>query len=502
MMMRNEGHRSLVVALPERVARRLAAAAPGAAATGAFVTDAVSRLQASLAVGEEIDVPRLGEGAEMLDIRVPWWVADQLDQAIGQRPGFVDRSTTLAAAISAHLEALAAMEPPGVVVALVAPPARPPRAESSKSVSQRAARPSASWVVRAERAVRRLDNLIGSRHGDRMEVEELFPPHSARPVELEAAEVVVGLVDDAVREVSFARARGAQEGVRVRLSGLTNRIAPTLWATAQLAVMQADVGGREVRYHDFLRRVMPRAWEIGEGLNAAYGSSSRRGFLPSARWPKVLERGTRDYADAEEARAGRRLGFAQAATGFIEYSLIGWPRSSRGDGRPVGPMAALGLASIWDESGGLWVAVNPAAVPLLLELGELGTSCKYPHSSDAWRAYEGFVKQHARCDEATDILIVLEMLASSQSRAAFYESASTFKMTERQLDRLRTRTSQNASTKGYSTAANGYIGRLREWGLVRMEEGVFGEKALTPSGREALVAFRNDPDSPSRETLT
>ncbi len=479
----------MVVAVPGGLGARLANAAPGPVEQGAFVTDAISRLQAMLAVGAEVEVPHAGGPMDLLDVRVPWWAADQLDRAIGTQPGLDDRSAALAAAVSAHLDALGGGRPPASVREMRTPVAARAGDAPRESPGGGTANPLGSWAVRAERAERRLMSLVGADSYGMLDLEALLPPGIPADAELSPSSVIAGLTNQDLREVTFADPTEADRQGSVRLTGLTNRVAPTLWATAQLAVMQAQVGGREVRYHDFLRDVMPRAWQIGEGLAASTGSSPRRGFMASARWPKVLARPSRKYADADDERAGRALSLAQAATNFIEYSLIASPLSSRGAGRPVGPMAALGLAGIWRDDDGLWVAVNREAVPLLLDLGELGTSCDYPHSYDAWRAYQDYLMAHARCEEAKDQLTVLDILATSKSRTEFYERVSAVKMTKRQREREQDRASEGKSTKGYSTEANGFIGRLREWGLVSMEEGVFGPQALTSAGQEALDTF-------------
>lgn len=497
--------RALVAVIPQTLHERLIALAPEGEVIAALVTDAIARLDAVLAVGGEVDTAGTADDPVLLEVAVPWWAAEQLDRAIGVRPGLGDRSSTLSAALKAHLSALepeapAAQRSAPRDLGREMPAARRDLALRSsvaddtliqRALSTSAIGPSSrsGWAGRAERSLRRLQALVGGDADDRLDIKVLFPPDPIEVVGIEPGEVAVGLAPSSVVHPLDALPAPAGRVPGVRLSGLTNRIAPTLWATSRLVRMQATNAGRPVRYHDFLLAVMPEAWSIGAGLSRAERNSARSPFSASARWPKVSRRlSTRASDEPFDDERVQKL--AQAATSFIEYSLIAFPGASKGRGRLTGPMAALGLAQIWSEGEDLWVAADPAAVSLLEQLHELGISCAYPHSYEAWQAYEAYLIAHARCDEAMDQLHLLDILETSTSRADFYEKASSFKLTPKQLERLSERAREGKSTKGYSTEANGFIGRLREWGLVVMDQGAFGPGALTPGGRDALDRFR------------
>ena len=144
-------------------------------------------------------------------------------------------------------------------------------------------------------------------------------------------------------------------------------------------------------------------------------------------------------------------------------------------------MALLGLADIWGDATEVWVSAAPDALPLLAELGELGTSCHYPHSEESWAAYSRFLSSGRGSSERDDLLAFLEILAGSDSRATFFESAASHAMKEQGIARRR-----GAASKGYSTDASGVIGRLREWGLVSFDAGSFGWSAITQRGRLEL----------------
>ena len=473
----------------------------------AVLTDATSRLQALLAAGREIPAHERADALpEVIEVRLPAWVMQQIDESVGARPGLGDRADVVTAALEAHLgEDFArpsrSLESGGDAAVLgygTDAPSRP--AEVVADVRRVLSAPSRGPLsppdaaTREERALRRLEGLVNGRGPTLLPALDLLPPSDLEHAEpLPASRVAVGIDEEhrgAVAEMGARRmdVRLPQEEPRdsgrwwdAHLSGLTNRVAPTLWAASRLAEAQARGDGSSVLYQDFISDLMPKAWRIGQGLEHEERLQGPSKFAVSARWPKLpRSRARRDQAGDEEHVRTQRL--AQAVTSFIEYSLAFWRPPSRTGGSPVrGPMAMLGLADIWAEGDEVRIAVSPSAIPLLVRLGEVGTSCDYPHSDEAWREYSYFVSQHARGSESLDMLHLLRLLAQSESRADFYESAATFSMTEQQIDRKR-----GMSSKGYSTDANGGISRLREWGLVDMNPGAFGWSAITQRGRDAL----------------
>jgi len=500
--------RLLVVAMDSDLVRQVEAVAGGAEGLAPVITDAVSRRQALRAIGQEIPEPVGSSGrAQMVEVWLPGWVLEQIDGAVGATPALQDRSSVLAAAVQGHLQAIGgSRRAPSVDEAPLSSPSQRqasiPSAGAPSPSTSRASRPSVprvigtgdlDWASRAERSTRRLETLVNGGASGPLQASDLFPPADLRVSSLKATEVQVGLRSRVTSEfvdpapiVERARRGGpvpVSAGSRwgERLSGLTNRVAPTLWATSLLVRLQETAGGQPIDYPEFVTAVMGEAWAIGEGLRIGetVGSSSR--FAADARWRKLAmaRRSPDPDADPEAVRAQR---LAQAATGFIEYSLIAWRQAGRTrPGSARGPMHALGLADAWLDTSGVKVAVRPAAVPFLQALGAMGASCEYPHSLDAWTEYQRYLLDHERCTESHDMLALLRVLAQSTSRGDFYESAATLHMSSEEFARRRGRES-----KAYSTDANGSIGRLREWGLVSMDPGTFGWAAITQRGRDAL----------------
>ena len=499
--------RLLAVAIDSDLAEALAAEGRGPG-EAAVLIDAVARLHAVLAAGR--DLPRRGGRPagrlELVEVWLPSWVMAQVDSSVGARPGLDDRADVVAAALAAHLSTsrgpLSSPGSPDRGGSGAAPPGpeldrAPTDAVMVPSLGETGFSPELrppgkpallTSAARAERALRRLGSLVNAGGGLRLEPTDLFPPDDLDIAEpLDPGAVLIGSADarrlevmapaDRVQEASAGLAAGdqAEHGPDTHLSGLTNRIAPSLWGTARLADLQLASGGRPVRYGDYIAALMPDAWRIGEGLEKSAQAGWALKYAPGARWPKLPRRRRGGGDDLEMERIAQ---IAQAVTGFIEYSLISWRPSKRASTRPArGPMALLGLADIWDDAGEVRVSVTPDALPLLAELGELGASCRYPHSEESWAAYSRFLASGRGTFERDDLLAFLEILAGSDSRATFFESAASHAMREQKIERRR-----GAASKGYSTDASGVIGRLREWGLVSFDAGSFGWSAITQRG--------------------
>ena len=498
--------RLLAVAIESDLAEALASEGRGPG-EAAVLTDAVARLHALLAAGRDLpERVRPAGRLELVETWLPSWVIAQVDSSVGARPGLDDRADVVAAALAAHLSTsrgplsrLARTGPgaPGAAVdrrgigearAAVFMDSKAPES-SLRSEVRAPGRPAPlTSAGRAERAQRRLELLVNAGEAMRFKASELFPPADLQSVKpLDPGEVVVGLANAerleladwggprGQRELWTDEANREHQQSGLHLSGLTNRIAPTLWGTSRLAELQLDSGGQPIAYGDYIASLMPDAWRIGEGLEKADRVGWAVKFAPGARWPKLPRRRRETGDDVEMERTAQ---IAQAVTSFIEYSLISWRPMTRSSAQPArGPMALLGLADIWDDAGEVWVSTTPDALPLLSQLGELGTSCLYPHSGDAWSAYSRFLAAGRGSFERDDLLAFLEILAGADSRATFFEAAAAHAINEQKIERRR-----GAASKGYSTDASGVIGRLREWGLVSLDAGSFGWSAITQRG--------------------
>lgn len=494
-------HRLLVASLPSV----LLAAAEGAAAhqgvaLDVFLIDSIEGLAAMLDAGIAPQLPQSGPGTpRLLHARLPNWAMDRLDALLGSTPHLVDRATVVRTAVAAHLHGLEAAEPI-VHAQRVAP--KPAHAASwsamfnSSGFAMPASGARESGVLgrrdsldddvrRAQRARARLSGLASGRAmgPEPLPVSVLAAPDDVMHVApLPPSEVFIGLARDITdREFNwnwFPSLPPDRSPEEMSLYGLTNRVSPTLWAASRLIEVQVKQGGEPVAYSTFLMRVMPEAWRIGAGVEKwealqrpNLGAPTRR-FSSSARWPSVP-----DQSDPE--RAERRE--ASTVYGFVEYALLIWMAGARqmraGGGR--GPLIALGLVdSSAREDGAVFLKATSAAVRLAVGLGRAGASCQYPHNADSWLAYEKFLAE-ANPLELQRMDTMLDVIATAEDRADVF----------RGVARIDAQAQETVS--GSATLANGYIARLREWGLIELARPKFGDKALTTRGREELKNARN-----------
>ncbi len=494
---RGQDGRLVLVGLAPALAERTVVAAGGPEQAAALATDALSRLHSLIANGVNMAVSRAGADGRLIEVWLPGWVVGQMDSAIGSQSGLGDRSAVMSAALEAHLLALTGrtdddsdqggkLTGPGAGVGDVPAPTFWQDELTAASASVRRAE-ALSNAASAGRSIARLEGLLNTRaDGPLMKAHEVFPPKEMQVGALDPALVLVGSRVSVGSDAFVEPASGDWNQFAAGLSGLTNRVAPTLWAASRLLEMQIDAGGIPIPLGEFLVGVMGDAWRIGEGLTAWEGEHESSGFAVAARWPKLprARRAASRLRDADpEAEHRRRL--AQATTSFIEYSLITATVNLSGKVRERGPMAVLGLAAArLDSQGRPVVGVYSSAQRLLMKLGALGASCSYPHSDEAWRAYVAHLRDFAPPIEYSGMLRMLRLMDASTSRVNFYERVAEFQM----QDPL-TKRRKGSASKGHPTDANGFIGRLREWGLLVFEPGVFGPEALTERGRAFLAGL-------------
>jgi hypothetical protein len=486
------GGRLIVIALAPGVAHRvLAASRDDARRADQFVVDAVSRLLATVATGRAVEAAPGPMGGDIVEVWLPDWVVNQVDQLIGTDRQFTDRSTVIGAALVSHLSGVG-MASSSPSASPTAPPAgslaqreyaRDPR-RADRELRERSQQRPSSPSLTLDRSIARLGTLVNpTPDAAAVDLRALLADAGADAPPVNPRSIMIGSSVN-VGGTQVVTPQGPKHDARAsRMSGLTNRVAPTLWAASRLIELQLANAGEAVPFETFIASVMPEAWRIGEGLEKWEAGRAEGAFSVSARWPKTprlrrsLERWTREEAELE---AQRRV--AQSAVSFIEYSLMTVSVNSRGlQGRSRGPLVALGLADAWlGPSGGIVAGVQPASVELLLELAHAGATCEYPHSEAAWTAYDRFLRSSAPTEHKGMVRLLRQMSAAT-SRTDFYERVADYEFESMKITRRK-----GGASKGPSTDANGFIGRMREWGLLELSPGLSGVEAVTPRGRALL----------------
>ena len=244
------------------------------------------------------------------------------------------------------------------------------------------------------------------------------------------------------------------------LTGLTNRLGPTLWASTQLVLLAGDEGAVTARR--FLEAVVPEAWRIGTGLPAweerqrasiqSLPGNSRRGipFHFSARWPSLSGQPTRE---------------ASSVVSFVTFSLGDW----RGRGEAVtGPLFSLGLVELLPTRSGsdeLYLRPTPKAAGLAERLGRAGASSLYPYSDDAWAAIRECLRDTHTAELARAVK-ALEIVRDSHSAQEFQAGIAMAFEQEMRPRRGRRDPDGEAPAAGVKSEASGQLARLRELGLV------------------------------------
>jgi hypothetical protein len=497
--------RLLVATLPAALfAAAERAAAHQGVALDVFLLDSIvglaAMMDAGIAVHVPVPVPVSGpETPRLVHARLPNWAMDLPDVMVGSSPHLADRAAVVRTAVAVHLDNLDSWD---TIFQALRDDVEPAHTASWRAMFNSAARAKATSgahervtlgrrdsldddVRRAQRARARLSGLASSRAmgPEPLPVSVLAAPDDVMHVApLPPSEVLIGLAHEitgrALNCDGFAPLPRDRSQEEMSLYGLTNRVSPTLWAASCLIEMQVYRGGEPVAYSDFLMWVMPEAWRIGAGVEKwealqrpNLGAPTRR-FLSSARWPSVP-----DQSDPE--RAERRE--ASTVYGFVEYALLIWMAGARkmraGGGR--GPLIALGLVDpSAREDGAVFLSATSAAVRLAVGLERAGASCEYPHNADSWSAYEEFLAE-ANPLELQRMDTMLDVIATAEDRAGVF----------RGVARIDPQAQETVS--GSATLANGYIARLREWGLIEPARPKFGVKALTTRGLGELDNARN-----------
>lgn len=291
---------------------------------------------------------------------------------------------------------------------------------------------------------------------------------------------VASVWDDDAREFRAPRAPRP-------LSGLTNRIGPTLWASTRLVTLAGDEG--PVTPARLLEDVLPDAWRIGAGLDAweeqqreliqSRPGSRRRGvpFHFSARWPSLSGPETRE---------------ASSVVGFVNFSLGEW----RGVGKPVvGPLFALGLAEVLptrSRKQELFLRPTRKAHDLALALGQTDATCWYPYGDDAWEVIRECLRTTPTL-ELDRAVKALRVVGDSGGTEDFQRGIATAFAV-----------AQTSTGSRKAAEAGGHLARLRELGLVTIpgaydldlyrplpdppprDAPAFGPDAITARGRELL----------------
>jgi len=251
------------------------------------------------------------------------------------------------------------------------------------------------------------------------------------------------------------------------LSGYTNRIGPTLWASTRLVLLAGDQGA--VTPGELLETLLPDAWRIGAGLEAweaeqraiiqGRPGSKRRGvpFHFSARWPSL------SGAEAKEA---------SSVVSFVQFSIGEW----RGSGSPVlGPLFTLGLAEILpvparSKKQPLYLRPTRKALGLAQALARAGASCWYPYSDEAWQVIRECLRATPEM-ELDRVVRALQAVGGSTTTKDFQQAiASTFEI--------------KGTGSRRKTEASGHLARLRELGLVTIP-GAYDLDLYRPIEREA-----------------
>lgn len=283
------------------------------------------------------------------------------------------------------------------------------------------------------------------------------------------------------------------------LSGLTNRIGPTLWASTQLVTLAGDEG--PVTPMRLLEVVLPEAWRIGAGLDAweeaerariqSRPGAKRRGvpFHFSARWPSLSGPETRE---------------ASSVVSFVNFSLGDW----RGTGSAVsGPLFTLGLAELLptrEKGEPLFVRPTVKAFELAAELGRVDASCWYPYGDEAWSVVRECLRT-TPTGELGRAAWALHLVGETRSTSEFQEAiGATFGIPS------------TGTGSRWASEASGHLARLRELGLVTIpgaydldlyrsidrprgrDAEAFGPTAITERGHELLATDGAHP--PGRST--
>jgi Arc/MetJ-type ribon-helix-helix transcriptional regulator len=299
-------------------------------------------------------------------------------------------------------------------------------------------------LIRSSRAYNGRDDFIVEALADRM-AEERQHRQALLPRPAVAA-TSTGVTEKGAAQVGTTlglwQSQTAPTGPPVKclgaLGGLHNRDYPTLWAADLLASLSA-ARGEPVSWMHYVPRAASAARDFADQLAALDEDRTLDDMKAAIGFPR---------------NSSKRLASEQR---FTEHML-----GSIRQGQPAGPLFALGLAGLVDQSSDR-VAPTKAGLALLKALAEGGITPRPPHRAECWSLFREHIKTRAQPEYDT-WLAVLSQVAEQPSPT---QLVAVFKDVW-------------AGAAG-QTNVSGYISRSREWGLVAPKL-VDGKYRLTDLG--------------------
>ena len=226
------------------------------------------------------------------------------------------------------------------------------------------------------------------------------------------------------------------------LLGLHNRDWPSLWALTQLASVATD---GPVPLRDLLEDVTRRAWLLAEELSKSHLNSSEKltALLPTNREkPQSAEDAFKVFAIASIASKPNPDG---------HYTVAG----------PLPAWRAIALTS--DGGGGFLIGITETGWDLAELVVSVGPGT--PHARDVAERFLNFLRVHAAGDW-WGFATLFRTVRTQPTRPEYVEAF---------------RSARQWKESVAISAAQGYLARGREWGLVQPKM-LDGRYALTPFG--------------------
>jgi hypothetical protein len=231
------------------------------------------------------------------------------------------------------------------------------------------------------------------------------------------------------------------------LLGLHNRDWPSLWALGVLAEMSTEAA---IPWHSFLEAVTSRAWRLGELIESTPGAGGRKAaaLLPT------------NKAKAQAAESAFQS-FAVAA--------VGKRPNPEGKFMVSGPLALWRAIAFTKMESELCVGLSDQGWDLLDQMS--GLTSALPHGPDTADSFFSFLAAHSPTDwwGFETMLAAITDSPTRQKYLADFASARKW------------------SSSVASSAAQGYLARGREWGLVEPKI-INGRYLLTDFGKEMSSA--------------
>jgi hypothetical protein len=228
------------------------------------------------------------------------------------------------------------------------------------------------------------------------------------------------------------------------LFGLHSRDFPSIWAAWQLADMTKE---KLVSQAEFLKKVIPEAWEMGSVLRA--DSAKRQGAKLEALFPTNRTK-TDSSGDAFKSFA------------------IGTCSASDGELRCSGPLFLWNVCAAQLKEGNIYLGLTSIGRDLLKALD--GISALIPHEPQCAGAFIKYLQEHAP-EDWWGFHTVTKLATSNPTRE---ELLTSFR---RERDHLETSWTDHQ----VGSYATGYISRCREWGILEPKL-LHGKYRLTEYG--------------------